>query len=220
MFADLRPRYNLCLEEMRCSRRTDGVSGRICFEGPAFYRRYVQDTTPDLYNDVLRTKVRAYVDERNHRQHAYVVGTTRSGKTELLKSLVYEFMQLDNASVVFLDPVGDVSKQIARWPEFERSNRLVYFDLRLRKGYAPVINPFDAEGLDDEDKIALADQILSAFQEILGEGRGSDLSVNMEGSLCRSLSATELQSGPRYIVLFRCKVHDMRRGEIYDIKGQ
>jgi hypothetical protein len=151
------------------------------------YRRYLRDQTPQFYNRVLNRSVRAYVDEVNHRQHTYVVGTTKSGKTELLKALAFEYMQADTASVVFLDPAGDASRQIARWLDHQMSGRLIYMDLGLAKGYTPTINPFDSEGMSAEEKVVLTQQIFSAFAEILKGDLGGALSVNMRALLIPSI---------------------------------
>ena len=51
--------------------------------------------------------------------HTYACGMTGSGKSELLKSLIYHYaVETDHSAVIVFDPHGDLVQQVRRWPEF------------------------------------------------------------------------------------------------------
>ena len=74
------------------------------------------------------------------------------------------------------------------WKENIGNDRLIYVDLGLQLGMTPVINPFEISGIEASDtslealkvKKVVAQELLSAFQQVLAQGHGSELSANME----------------------------------------
>jgi len=46
-------------------------------------------------------------------RHAYVIGQTGSGKTTCLKLLVHRLRELKNASIIVIDPHGDMARELA-----------------------------------------------------------------------------------------------------------
>jgi hypothetical protein len=79
------------------------------------------------------------------------------------------------------------------WPECK--DRLIYVDLTLELSKTPTINPFQIYGIRAEDtspqaldvKTVVAQQLLTAFQEVLGTGLGAELSKNMRTIILPSL---------------------------------
>lgn len=132
----------------------------------------------------------AVVSEAGRLQHTYIGGTTGTGKTELFKTLIYSYVsQPTVAAVVVIDPAGDMVDQIAHWPEFVGNHRLAYLNPTLARGMTFCINPFETvwtNSTSDEAvyaKRVLALQLIAAFQEVLGSGIGSELSLNMRSLL-------------------------------------
>src|SRR5512132_1552281 len=83
--------------------------------------------------------------ERDRQRHTYVLGKSGSGKSELLKLLVYGYLRKPgSATVVVIDPHGDLAEEIARFKEHRSSDRLIYIDPYLdgSGGRMPTINPF------------------------------------------------------------------------------
>ena len=67
--------------------------------------------------------------ERDRQRHTYVLGKSGSGKSELLKLLVYGYLRKPgSATVVVIDPHGDLAEEIARFKEHRKSDRLIYID--------------------------------------------------------------------------------------------
>lgn len=159
------------------------------------YLTYVGDMVPAL-GEILSSSIAVYIPEEPRRTHTYLLGTTGSGKTELLKTLIHSYIaQPDSASVVVIEPSGEFVEQVAHWQEFVGSDRLVYLKLDIKPGLVPTINPLEIPNLDPNDtsrealnvKQVVAQQLLSALEEILGGRMGGDVSVNMRAVLMACL---------------------------------
>jgi energy-coupling factor transporter ATP-binding protein EcfA2 len=76
--------------------------------------------------------------------HSYICGAAGSGKSELLKIVMYGLLK-QNQGVILFDPHGELAEQVSRWKEFkEDPSRLIYFDPRLcgnDYSVTPCINP-------------------------------------------------------------------------------
>lgn len=146
----------------------------------AGWKAYLHEVAPG-FGDKVASMYRPSAFPAVHRnRHTFIVAPTGHGKSELLKALVWHDVQHPGASVVVLDPGGDMSRQIARWPELLRSDRLVYVEPELRPGYTVGINPFAGGHLLDEvERGAVAGIIANVLGDIT-----ADLSPNMQ-TLCR-----------------------------------
>lgn len=149
------------------------------------YKKYLKAIAGKLY-DTLSQDLPALVKEQPRTEHTYIISTTGTGKTELLKAICLNYVQQpDYAGVVILDPGGDMAPQMARWMELIPTSQLVYIDPLLSKFNVPVINPFDAEDLSEQDRNLLTDHIVLALASLLAtkSKRGGDFSVNMDAIL-------------------------------------
>lgn len=154
------------------------------FEG---YKKYLKYTFHDLFN-VLSRDIPALVLEEPRQEHTYITSTTKTGKSELLKAMILNYIQQpDYAGVVMLDPGGDMVPQMSRWPELIPSGQLVYIDPLLSKYNKPVINPFDAEELNSGDRDLLTEQIVAAIGTAVEGKLGGIISTNMETLLTPSI---------------------------------
>ncbi len=144
------------------------------------YQTYLRAAAKKLH-ERLSIDLPALVPEKPRRLHSYIMSTTGTGKSELLKAICLNYIhQPDYAGVVVLDPGGDMAPQMARWQELIPSGQLVYIDPFLSKYHSPVINPFDAEELNDQDRALLTDQIVLAIGSLVEGKLGGSLSVGME----------------------------------------
>lgn len=147
------------------------------------YCEYLDRANPSLFFR-LSQDILALVPEKNHTGHTYIMSTTETGKSELLKAFVLNYVEHpEYASVLVLDPAGDMSLQIAQWPEVVSQERLVYLDPALSDTHVPVINPFDVEGLTHRQKGKLAGQIVAVIGSLVEGKMGGELSTNMEAVL-------------------------------------
>lgn len=151
------------------------------------YRQYLRLANAKFYN-TLDTDLPALVPDEPRQEHTYILSTTKTGKTELIKALCLNYAENpEHAGVVVLDPGGDMAPQMSRWMEPIIRQRLVYIDPVLSEFNVPVINPFDADHLNDKERTLLTDQIVAAIGSLV-EGRlGGTLSVPMEAALYPSV---------------------------------
>lgn len=151
------------------------------------YCQYLDRACPDLFFR-LSKDIKALVKEDEHTTHAYVMSTTKTGKSELLKALCLNYVQQpDYASVLVLDPGGDMSRQIAQWPELIPQGRLIYIDPAMSDTHVPVINPFDVGDLTRREKGNLAGQVVSVLGGLVEGKLGGDISTAMEAVLYPSV---------------------------------
>ncbi|EAY29454.1 type IV secretory system conjugative DNA transfer family protein [Microscilla marina] len=122
-------------------------------------------------------------------KHAYVVGNTGSGKSELMKSLFYHLQKQtyttgNKASLILMEPHGELAQDMRDfYLNKEQRHRLIYIDPFYEEGFTPVLNPFDIpnEERQNEPLIDLYSQnIAKAFSELI---EGSSLSPQMEAVL-------------------------------------
>jgi hypothetical protein len=151
------------------------------------YPLYLGAHAPELACIITR-ELDAYMSEEDRGEHTYLVATTKSGKTEFLKALIHSYVrQPRSAAIVIIDPAGDFARQVAHWPEFVGSGRLVYLDPTLAPGMMPTINPFVISGVAPEDispeavrtKEVIAQQIIEALKDVLEDTDGSRFTANM-----------------------------------------
>lgn len=147
------------------------------------YKAYLKQATPDLFK-LLSTSQPALFPESDRLTHTYVVGTTGSGKSELLKLMVHSYiLRPSYSSVVVLDPKGDLALQIGQFKENAGSDRLVYIDPALHPDFTPTLNPFDVEIRNEKEKRLVAQELLNALAEILKTESGAGFSLNMRSVL-------------------------------------
>ena len=74
----------------------------------------------------------------------YLIGATGSGKSEVMKNLIWGQIRQDNSAVVLLDPKGDLAREVSRFTDHlpaRRREKLVYISPFDFDGQTPVINP-------------------------------------------------------------------------------
>lgn len=142
-------------------------------------------------------------------KHTYLVGSSGSGKSELMKSIFYHlqkqtYTSAQKASLILLEPHGELAQDIRDfYLNKEQRNRLIYIDSFYEEGYTPVINPFDipAQERQNEQLIDLYSQnIAKAFSELI---EGSTLSPQMEAVLIPCIATLLRKEGSNLAELQR-----------------
>jgi hypothetical protein len=126
----------------------------------------------DLHDgSVLGTTTRGYelaapvvlaLDDR--RRHVHLIGKTGTGKTTLLRTLIYDDLAAGRNFAV-LDPLGGLAEAVADAAPVSRTNEIVYFnpaDLEHPIGF----NPLDRVAPDMRHLVA--DHVVNAFMHIWG----------------------------------------------------
>ncbi|MCD6432605.1 MAG: DUF87 domain-containing protein, partial [Sulfurimonas sp.] len=111
----------------------------------------ILDPFDDSFEKIIPTEERY--------KHTYVTGTTGSGKSELLKTLIYRDIKNKNCSVILLDIHGDLAESVTRLVTKER---LVLINPILEKNMTPTINLFHTED-EAEDNIEQVSQMITAI---------------------------------------------------------
>lgn len=128
------------------------------------------------------------VPEKAREAHTYIIGASKSGKSELIKDLIFSDFQKGNKSVILIEPHGDLAEQVARLKDKDNDN-LVYIDFTLDPTKTPILNPFDLKDRTPENIEIQAQALIDAFEDILG----SEFSTQMEellGATIRTLMTT------------------------------
>ena len=158
-------------------------------------------------------RLAARMPERDRQRHTYVLGKSGSGKSELLKLLVYGYIRKPgSATVVVIDPHGDLAEEIARFKEHRKSDRLIYIDPYLdgSGGRMPTINPFDLRDTGPQSIDIAAQSMLEAFKQIL---RNTALTLQMEALLIPCISVLLNRRGSTLLDLQRF-MNDHRNGDL------
>ncbi|MEP5418800.1 MAG: DUF87 domain-containing protein [Lentilitoribacter sp.] len=147
----------------------------------------------------------AYIDFGAFKEHGYVLGATKAGKTELLKTIVhhiiaYEMPKNPKIGGILIDPHGDFSREVALYNECSNNDRVVVFDPTLYRDWSPSIDIFYTPDQDEKTIEVIAENLVTAFDEIIAD---TSVSANMKALLMPCIS-----------VLLRCKgssIMDLQR---------
>ena len=123
----------------------------------------------------------AVIRESDRARNTYVTGAIGSGKTELMKVLIHEYVKRpEYGSIVILDPHKDFSSQVAQWVEMRDPERLVFFEPNLVEGHFPVLNPFAVQDLSETNVERAAQQFYTVFADMT---RDAGLTMQMQAVL-------------------------------------
>ncbi len=96
--------------------------------------------------------------------HTYITGKTGSGKSELLKSLIYRDILNNDCSVILLDVHGDLANSVAKM--VEDKTRLVFIDPSLELDFTPTINLFETNDKSDDNINQISQMISSVINSV------------------------------------------------------
>ena len=157
-----------------------------------FLNRYSEDIQGykefikyDNISNLLKEPFNFFIPTSYAKRHTYISGMTGSGKSELLKLLIYsdilKRLKYQKLSTVIIEPHGDLSEEIIRFTENYKNDDLIYICPNLAKDYTVTINPFemDIKQKSEENIDILASELIGVFKIILG----SSFTLPMESVL-------------------------------------
>lgn len=154
--------------------------------------------------DKLSLEIEKYIPVADCRRNVYVVGKSGSGKSELLKTLFYKLQYNSqtkhDASLVLLDPHGDVAEELKAVDLNKNSDRLLYIDPYMQSGKTPIFNPLDLVDRSEESVEIHSQQIVKVFKEIL---QNVQLSNQMEALLKPCVTTLLFEGNMSLIDLYR-----------------
>lgn len=132
--------------------------------------------------------ITSYVPLKAFDRHAYIVGASGSGKSELIKLILHSLIRskfTQETSAVIIDPHGDLAEEIARFRECENNERIIYFDPENSKYHTPCLNIFSLPDDDEKTVDIVAANIADAFEEIIAD---ASISAQMRALLIPCIS--------------------------------
>ncbi len=114
--------------------------------------------------------------------HTYITGQSGSGKSELLKSIVYSDILRNDGVVILLEPHGDLSKDVAKLPIDK--NQLIYIEPSLQDGMTPTLNLFDLEDKCEKNIQKVAKVIVSVIKSVNDDEKFSGAMEEMTYYCC------------------------------------
>lgn len=115
-------------------------------------------------------------------KHTYITGQSGSGKSEILKSIIYGDILRNDGVVIVLEPHGDLSKDISKLPIDK--NRLIYIDPSLQDGMTPTLNLFDLEEKSEKNIQKVAKVIVSVIKSVNDDEKFSGAMEEMTYYCC------------------------------------
>lgn len=130
-------------------------------------------------------------------RHLIITGRTGSGKTQFMQSLFYQLQEKtqlkQNASLILIDPHGDISSQLLSLRlNLKSLNRIWYIDPQWDRKKMPCLNPFWQKVKSPVLVDLLAQQWAKAFSELIPE---TGMSLQMETLLKPCLSVMFSRGG-------------------------
>lgn len=143
------------------------------------------------------------------KRHAYISGSTGSGKSQLLRIIFYWLHAMSrrdsSMSVVLLDPHDDLTQEIKTSNlSYEDKERFILIDPEMRPGLSPVINPLDVHWETDNDVVNHAQNLSIAIENTVG----TSLSQNMNALLVPCLALLIRKKNATFLDLVKLMEND------------
>jgi hypothetical protein len=145
-------------------------------------------------------KLQLLIPQYERRKHTHITGGSGSGKSEFLKLFIYSDLKKTKNSTVLIEPHGDLSEQTAKLEiNFNDSDRLVYLDARLKKGYTWSLNPFHLEDKSEMNIERMTQALITMVSVLVG----TELTSRMETMLTYCLPILLLRKNSTFYDLKR-----------------
>lgn len=133
------------------------------------YCSFVFDLLDPKDQNFLKQRQAFFISEEERKRHTYISGGTGSGKSEIMKSLIYHYLtKYKNTALVLIDPHGKIAQEVAQFKENTTNQRLVFIAPDFDPTKTPIFNPFDmGKGVSPLYLDILVQELIGAFKEIL-----------------------------------------------------
>lgn len=119
--------------------------------------------------DPFEESFEALIPMQERYTNTYITGNIGSGKSEIVKTLLYRDILRNDGSVILIEPHSDLASQVARL--VQDKSRLVYIDATLDKKYTSTINLFDIDNTSEENISKTTQLISSVLKDINDEDK-------------------------------------------------
>lgn len=125
--------------------------------------------------------------------HSYILGGTKSGKSELMKHLLLQEIGRNDKAICLIEPNGDMCEQVARQTVIDKE-RLIYIDLSFLP-HSPTINPFEFITQDNDLDREKQTQIIRIALVQMMKMDGAPLTLQMQSILQPCLEVVSKAGG-------------------------
>lgn len=145
---------------------------------------------------IFRRPMNANFPEFYRQRHTVITGGTGSGKSEIAKAWIDDYIRANlkhpRYSLVVMDPHGDLIKDITKLRSTQAyKDNVILFDPTLSDSVFPCLNPFDFPVSSNADIEALASELTGVMAEMLG----SDLTTAMSTMLTACIAVLLKKGG-------------------------
>jgi type IV secretory pathway VirB4 component len=125
----------------------------------------MQESNLELFTK-YKTTVPVALPLELFKRHCYISGLSGSGKSELIKRMIFAFQKSKECAIVLLDPHGDMAEEVFRL-QHPDPERIVLIDPFLFPGHTPVLNPFQLTHTDSVSVELATQQFVRVFEELI-----------------------------------------------------
>ena len=142
---------------------------------------------------------KVYLQKDDRRRHAYIIGQTGTGKSELLKFMAIQDIQ-NGEGVCFIDPHGDAVEDILKMIPSERVDDVIYFDPGdLTR--PPGLNILEAE--TEEGKHLAINAFIALLYKLYDPGRTGIMGPRLERAIRNVMLTAMSEEGNTLIEVLR-----------------
>ncbi|MEX0888077.1 MAG: DUF87 domain-containing protein [Patescibacteria group bacterium] len=140
-----------------------------------------------------------YLQKDDRRRHAYIIGQTGTGKSELLKNLAYQDIAAGEG-VCFIDPHGDAIEDLLQMIPPERAGDVIHFDPGNTEN-PPGLNILEAE--TEEGKHLAINAFISLLYKLYDPNRTGVMGPRLERAIRNVMLTAMSEKGNTLIEVFR-----------------
>jgi hypothetical protein len=147
------------------------------------YLQYIRQHPNPKIQSFFNRSLNVEISAKSREKHTYILAKSGSGKSELMKALIYGDILTRKSSIILIDPHGDLADQIAFFkPDIFQNGAddVVYIDPTLKNDLSPSINPFDIPFSNENELARNTQEILNILEVLL---KGSDTTAQMSAIL-------------------------------------
>jgi len=179
---------------------SDDISARQAYK--QLIAEIIQREIPLLEQFLLRDKKIIYHPVKNFNSHTYLLAMSNYGKSEILKSIIFEIQRQSqknkDTSIVLLEPHKDLSLDCLQYAfnKNEGFQRLVYLDPNIRQtaleligkdlfkeDYTFSLNPFEVEYTNRSELNFMIEHLASAWFSIIDSTETFQMEAIIEAAL-------------------------------------
>lgn len=148
-------------------------------------------------------QAKIFMEDEDRRRHMYILGTTGSGKSELLKFMAIQDINAGKG-VCFVDPHGTAVQDLLKCIPKERMNDVIYFDPASDRPMG--LNMLDVQ--TDKEKDLVINRFIDMLYELYDPNKQGIMGPQLERALRMSMLTAMSKPGGTLIEVTRLLIDD------------